>query len=171
MNPCGEVNWCRATILVEMRTRRFHYQDPASPLTLRQGLQEYFAEHSGLLRPDSADTQTTEFFHSHDACHVLFGLDTTLPDEGLADLWTIFGTNIGLGRYSNYLRTNAAARQLVRDIGLFQTIVTALRLLPSVARVFLRSRKMKKKWPWGEEGHYLDRALVELRNEFNIDVL
>jgi hypothetical protein len=55
-------------------------------VTLREGLQEYFAGHSGLLKPDSADVQTAKFFHSHDACHVLFGLDTTLRDEGLADL-------------------------------------------------------------------------------------
>lgn len=135
-----------------MRTSRFRYQDPGCALTLRQGLQEYFAGHSDLLKPDSADLETAEFFRSHDACHVLFGLDTTLPDEGLADLWTVFGTDIGFGRYAMYLRTDPAARQIVRGIGLFRTIATALRLLPSVARVFLRSRKMKKKMAVGQRG-------------------
>jgi hypothetical protein len=154
-----------------MRTRRFRYQDPACELTLRQGLEEYFAGHSGLLKPGSSDTKTAAFFHSHDACHVLFGLDTTLQDEGLADLWTVFGTNIGLGRYARYLRTNPAARQIVKEIGLFQTIATGLRLFLSVARIFLRSRKMKGKWPWGEEERYLDCPLVELRNKFHIEVL
>jgi hypothetical protein len=154
-----------------MRSRRFRYQDPGCPLTLREGLQEYFAGHSGLLKPDSADVQTAKFFHSHDACHVLFGLDTTLQDEGLADLWTVFGTNFGLRRYASYLCTDAAARQIVKDIGLLQTIATALRLLPLVARVFLRSQKMKEKWRWGDEERYLDCPLVELRHEFNIDIL
>jgi len=157
--------------MARMRTRRFRYQDPGCPLTLRQGLQEYFAGHSGLVKADSADIQTAKFFHSHDTCHVLFGLDTTLPDEGLADLWTVFGTDIGLGRYARYLWTDPAARQIVKEIGLFQTIVTGLRLFPSVARVFLRSRKMKRKWPWGDEERYLDCPLVELRHEFNIDLL
>jgi hypothetical protein len=138
---------------------------------LRQGLEEYFGGHSGLLKPDSCDIETAAFFHSHDACHVLFGLDTTLQDEGLADLWTVFGTNIGLRRYARCLRTNPAAREIVREIGLFQTIATGLRLFPSVARVFLRSRKMRRKWPWGEEERYLDCPLVELRNEFQIEVL
>jgi hypothetical protein len=154
-----------------MRPRKFRYQDAGCTLTLRQGLQEYYAGHSGLLKPESANIQTAKFFHSHDACHVLFGLDTTLPDEGLADLWTVFGTDIGLGRYARYLSTDAAARQIVKDIGLFQTIATALRLLPSVARVFLRCRKMNEKWPWGDEDCYLDYPLVELRHEFNIEIL
>jgi hypothetical protein len=154
-----------------MRTKRFRYQDRGCALTLRQGLQEYFAGHSGLLNLDPADIQTEEFFRSHDACHVLFGLDTTLPDEGLADLWTVFGTDIGLRWYVIYLCTNPAARQIVKDIGLFQRIATGLRLLPSVARVFLRSRKMTNKWPWGHEGRYLDCPLIEIRHEFNIDIL
>jgi len=154
-----------------MRAKRFRYQDPSCPLTLRQGLQEYFEGHSGLLKPDCTDTQTAKFFRSHDACHVLFGLDTTLPDEGLADLWTVFGTDIGFGRYAKYLCTDAAAKQIVRDIGLFHTIATVLRLLPSVGRVFLRSRKMNKKWQWGNEERYFDCPLVELRHEFNIKIL
>ena len=70
-----------------------------------------------------------------------------------------------------YLRTDAAAREIVMDIGLLRTITTALRLLPSVGRVFLlRSRKMKEKWPWGDEESYLDCPLVELGHEFNIDI-
>jgi hypothetical protein len=154
-----------------MRAKRFCYQDPGCSLTLRQGLQEYFAGHPGLLQSDSANKETAEFFDSHDACHVLFGLDTNLLDEGLADLWTVFGTNIGVGRYVESLWTDSGARQIAKNIGLFQMIVTTLRLLPSVPDVFLRSRKMKKKWPWGDEKRYLDCPLVELRHEFRIDVL
>ena len=156
---------------LRMRTKRFLYQDSGCPLTLRQGLQEYFAGHSGLLQPGSANIQTARFFRSHDSCHVLFGLDTTLRDEGLADLWTVFGTNIGLRTYAKDLWTDPAARQIVKEIGLFQTVATTLRLPPSFVRVFLRSRRMTKKWPWGDEERYLDCQLVERRREFNIDVL
>lgn len=154
-----------------MRTRRFRYEDPGCQLTLRQGLQEYFAGHPGLLQPESVDVETARFFHSHDACHVLFGLDTSPPDEGVADLWTVVGTDIGLSRYAKYLRGNPAARQSVAEIGLFQMVATTLRLLPLIARVFFRSRKMKRKWLWGKEERYLDCPLVELRREFNIQVL
>ena len=140
-------------------------------MTLREGLEEYFAGHPGLTRIDSADSETAQFFHSHDACHVLFGLDTTLTDEGLADLWTIFGTDIGLRRYVAYLRADPVARRIVKEIGVIPTIATSLRLVPSGVQVLLRARRMKEKWQWGSEKRYLDWPLVKLRRQFKIEIL
>ena len=65
-------------------------------MTLCEGLREYYAGHPGLLQPDRMEADAARFFRSHDACHVLFGLDTTLVDEGLADLWTLLATNVGV---------------------------------------------------------------------------
>jgi hypothetical protein len=153
-----------------MPSRRFRYQDPECPLTLRQGLEEYFAGHPGLIQ-DSANPETCRFFHAHDACHVMFGLDTTVADEGLADCWTLFGTDVGLKRYLKYVTTDPAAKQVVKEIGVLRTLVATVYVVFLVCPVFLRSRRMRRKWEWGGEDQYLDCPLRDLRREFNIQIL
>jgi len=140
-------------------------------MTLREGLEEYYAGHPGLLQPNSMEREQGAFFRSHDRCHVLFGLDTTLVDEGLADLWTVFGTDVGVRRYTKYVFTNPAAKQITREIGPLRVIWTTLRIIPLALRVFLRSRSMSRRWSWNGEDQYLDRPLSAIRHDLNIRLL
>jgi len=140
-------------------------------MTLGEGLGEYYAGHPGLLQPDRMEADAARFFRSHDACHVLFGLDTTLVDEGLADLWTLLATNVGFRRYAHDLRANPAAKQITKEIGLLRVLRTTMQIIPFAITVFLRSRKMTGKWPWNSEDSYLNQPLNVIRNEFNIRIL
>ena len=140
-------------------------------MTLGEGLLEYYAGHPGLVEPDRMEADAARFFRSHEACHVLFGLDTTLVDEGLADLWTLLATNVGFRRYAHYLRTNPAAKQITKEIGLLRVLRTTMQIIPFAVPVFLRSRKMTGKWPWNGENSYLNQPLNVIRNEFNIRIL
>jgi hypothetical protein len=97
-----------------MPTKHFRYQEQDSPMTLGEGLREYYAGHPGLVQPDQMDADAAPFFRSHGTCHVLFGLDTTLVDESLADLWTIFGTDVGFRRYAHN-RTVICSSYLCRN--------------------------------------------------------
>jgi hypothetical protein len=38
-----------------------------------------------LFRPSQLPKDSAQFFRSHDIAHVVFGLDTTLTDEALAE--------------------------------------------------------------------------------------
>jgi len=140
-------------------------------MTLCEGLREYYAGHPGLLQPDRMEADAARFFRSHDACHVLFGLDTTLVDEGLADLWTLLATNVGFRRYAHDLRANPAAKQITKEIGLLRVLRTTMQIIPFAITVFLRSRKMTGKWPWNSEDSYLNPPLYVIRTEFNIRIL
>ena len=154
-----------------MAPKQFRYQDQDCPMTLCEGLREYYAGHPGLLQPDRMEADAARFFRSHDACHALFGLDTTLVDEGLADLWTLLATSVGVRRYAHYLRTNPAAKQITKEIGLLRVLRTTMQIIPFAITVFLRSRKMTGKWPWNSEDSYLNQPLNVIRNEFNIRIL
>jgi hypothetical protein len=77
--------------------------------------------HPSLFRPSQLTKDSARFFRSHDIAHVVFGLDTTLADEALADAWTLLGTDVGLRRYVRYLRTNPEAQQLMKQIGWART--------------------------------------------------
>jgi len=124
--------------------------------------------HPGLFRPSQLPEDSAHFFRSHDIAHVVFGLDTTLDDEALADAWTLLGTDVGLWRYLTYLRTNREAQQLMKLIGWTRTAWISLRVLPQIPTVWLHSRKMSRKWPWEFNEDFMDMSLKEIRRKFNI---
>jgi hypothetical protein len=65
-------------------TRRRQNQD--SDKTFTEALAEYYAVNSGkVFRPKDLSEESAELFLSHDICHVIFGLDTTLADEAMVD--------------------------------------------------------------------------------------
>jgi hypothetical protein len=154
-----------------MPLRRFRYQDQDSRMTLREGLKEYFEGHPDLLIEAELDAQSKALFHSHDLCHVLFGLDTDMVSEALADGWAVLGTDVGWKRYWGYFSQSRAARNLFQQIGWVATITITIRALPKLFQVLRRARRMKGKWPWGREDAYLDRPLGDIRREYNVRIL
>lgn len=151
--------------------KRFQYQQQDCPLTLEQGLAEYYQGHPGLFRPSELSEESARFFRSHDTAHVIFGLDTTLEQEGLADIWTMFGTNVGIRRYAGYLRTNPEAQKLFQELGWRKALRTSLEILPKFFAVLLRARKMTKKWPWEESDSFQNVPLAQIRSEMNLRLL
>ena len=151
--------------------KRFHYQEQDCPLTLAQGLQEYYDGHAGLFRPEQLSEEFARFFRSHDTAHVIFGLDTTLEEEAMADTWTMFASDVGLRRYMRYLRTNPEAKQLIKEIGWWKTITLSLQMVPKMFAIWLRARKMTKKWPWEPGADLQAKPLGQIRAELNLRLL
>ena len=95
------------------------YREQDCPLTLAEGLAEYYAANEGViaraadLPPDSA-----ALFRSHDMCHVIFGLDTTLEDEAMADTRTMMSCDVGAARYAVYLGLDPQAQKILKDVGI-----------------------------------------------------
>lgn len=141
------------------------YLEPDCPLTLAEGLAELAATNPGLIASD--DPELRELVRAHDACHVLFGLTTTLEDEALADTWTLCGSTVTLKQYSQYLKHEEFTK-LFHEIGMWKLLGSMLRSLPPVARVIWRARKMSAKWPFFEYAQFLDTPIVTLRRRFNI---
>jgi len=82
------------------------YQAQDSQQTLAEGLAEYYAANGGrVVVPASLPPESRALFRSHDICHVIFGLDTTLADEGMADVRTLLSCDVGWGRYGELLRS------------------------------------------------------------------
>jgi hypothetical protein len=154
-----------------MPGKKFGYQEQDCPLTLQEGLEAYFQGHPGLFKEGELGTESQELFHSHDLCHIVFGLDTTLEDEALADVWTILGTDVGFRRYMHYLNAVKEAKAIFKEIGYGQVLLTSLRALPKVFQVWCRTRRMCKKWPWIVPDGYYGMPLAHIRREFNIRVI
>ncbi len=145
------------------------YQDPDSEQTLAEGLEEYYASMGNLDPLEGMDPEARALFDRHDAAHVVFGCDTTIEQEVLMDTWTIFGSDVGVVAYAKYLK-NPTARAIALELGVWRTIVVTVRALPAVVRVFLATRRMKKRWPWDGFAAYRERPLREIRAELGVDV-
>jgi hypothetical protein len=153
-------------------TQRLAYQEQDSPLTLAQGLAEYYRVNGGrVLPPSSLPPQSAMLFQSHDICHVIFGLDTTLEDEAMADTRTLLSCDVGVARYSGYLATNADTQAIFKEIGYGVILWGTLKTVPRMARALREHFRMTKKWPWVPPEGFMERRLCDLRREYGIRVI
>ena len=150
---------------------RGDYQRPDTTATLREGLAEYYRVNPGLVDPATiADPKSAAYFHSHDCTHVVFGTHTGPLDEGINDLYTMFGVDIRLRDYFMGFVTTAEGKTITKsllDLSLVPLFWHTVKLVPKVWRI---TRSMTKKWPWRVPEALLDRPLVELRREFGIEL-
>lgn len=159
--------------------KKLKYQQQDSELTLREGIEEYYAANPHLLQPSKLADDGAQFFECHDRIHVVFGLDTSFVHEMKADLWTAFGTDLGI---LGYLKTanNSGIKTLAKNLLslpkeeqqrfkkeiLDATLISLL--LPF--KVYQRAAKMRRKWPWHASSSLLDRKLKDIRAEYNIQL-
>ncbi len=140
-------------------------------MTLREGLDEYFAANPGLTQVEP-DAPEAELFLPHDVCHVVFGLGTSLVEEAMTDVWTMFGADVGIRNYGKLMRHVSAIGplQIARQIG-FATLAWQLLLaIGPTTRAWWRARKMRERWQWHAWRQHLDTPLGELRQHFGIAV-
>lgn len=146
------------------------FQHQNCPLTLGQGLEEFYAVNAHKFSKPEPDTAWTKLLAAHDACHVLFGVNTTVVEEAYGDMWTLFGTTMTFKEYSEYAKSDAG-KALLREIGLKKIIIGSLKALPGCFKIFLKARKMSKKWSLWKFEDRLNDKLIDLRKEFNLEIL
>ncbi|HJW41490.1 MAG TPA: hypothetical protein VJ476_09720 [Rhizomicrobium sp.] len=147
------------------------YQQQDSPQTLAEGLEEYYRANAGIVsRPAALPPASAALFRSHDICHVIFGLDTTLADETLADTRTLFSCDVGWKTYTGYIN-DPLAKAVFAELGVWRTIAVTLRSIPRIVRAWRERKRMTKKWPWVPPESFQVRTLADLRREFGIRVM
>lgn len=144
------------------------YRTQNAALTLADGLAEYYREHPRLKRGDQLATDAREFFRSHDAVHVLYGCDTSLTQEAVVKLSSIFGTTGGFSVLKGYGLHDSI--DIYRNLKLGEVFLTIVESFIIVPRTLLRCSAQKARWPWSEFNNYLDTPLGELRERFRIRV-
>lgn len=148
------------------------YQQQDTGLTLLEGLEEYYvANKDVVVRPADLPLESVALFRSHDMCHVIFGLGTTLDDEAMADARTLFSCDVGWRRYWSYLTQDKQAKALFQELGYLKGFDVTLRAMPRILCAFREARRMNKRWPWNPPESYLGRSLAGLREEFGICVM
>jgi hypothetical protein len=148
------------------------YQRQDSTQTLADGLEEYYAANAGkVVRPRDLPPESVALFRSHDICHVVFGLNTTLDDEALADVRTLLSCDVGVRRYATYLATDKQAQTLFKELGYLTSAWVTLLAVPRICRATIEAFRMKKRWPWTPPESFQERPLAELRQEYGIHLV
>lgn len=151
--------------------RSLNYQVQDSQQTLAEGLEEYYRTNVGVVsRPASLPPDSAALFRSHDLCHVIFGLDTTLGDETMADTRTLISSDVGWKKYLSYAN-DPLAQAVFKALGVWRTVLITLRTAPRIVRAIGERRRMSKKWPWVPPDSFLRRTLSDLRREFGIRII
>jgi hypothetical protein len=145
------------------------YQQQDSRQTLADGLEEYYAANIGkVVRPRDLPPESADLFRSHDICHVVFGLNTTLDDEAMADVRTLLSCDVGWRRYARYMTSDPAAKAIFKELGYLKSVWVTIHAVPRMCRAVIEVFRMKKRWPWTPPESFQERPLADLRQEYGI---
>ena len=137
-------------------------------LTLAEALSEYYARHPLLKRGPTLSPAAQDFFRCHDAAHIVFGCDTSLANEAVVKLSSIFGTTAGLGVMRGYALYDSL--DIYRKLPLGEVLAVIARAIVIVPQTISRRLRQKKRWPWSQFEEFLDTPLADIRREFGIYV-
>lgn len=151
-----------------VHTSRHRFESARSVQTLEQGLAEYLSANPSLKRQESLLAEAREFFRSHDIVHVLYGCGTTMPDEAVVKLSSLFGTTGGLQVLRGY--TAYETLDIYTKLPLGSTVLALLMSPYLILRTVWRCARQTQRWPWAENQQYMDTSLVDLRSKFRITV-
>lgn len=151
---------------------RYRYQEQESMQTLAEGLAEYYAANGPRVCPSaSLPSESRALFRSHDLCHVIFGLDTSLADEGMADVRTLLSCDVGWRRYTHYMTSDRAAKAIFKELGYARAAWVMVIIVPRLLRAIAEGWRMTRKWPWEPPVALFERTLADLRRDYGIRLL
>ena len=152
-----------------MANVRHRFESAQSTQTLAQGLAEYFEANPSLKREsDLLSPEAKRFFRAHDTVHVLYGCGTTMPDEAVVKLASLFGTTGGLAVLRGY--TNYETLDIYTKLPVGSTLVALLISPYLIVRTLWRCAGQSQRWPWVDHQQYMNTPLQELRSMFRIKV-
>ena len=110
----------------------------------------------------------------NDWSNVIFRCDISNDKEAILDRWVLGGSYLKwkyLLSYEKLPQTKDLQKRLFKELGIKGFLKLYWNTLAIKRKVFFRTRKMKKKWPFQMPEEYLDIKICDLRDEFGIKIL
>ena len=136
-------------------------------ITLREAIIEFDSVNSKYFIERDFSVKAQEFFRCHDVAHVVFDCNTSILGEGKVKVWTIFGTTLGFWKHLHGY-SEADAFSLFKKYSWGHILKNIAKLVITLPRIVIRTRHMKKPWPWCSYESFLDVSLKEIREKFGI---
>ena len=150
------------------------FQNQECSLTLREGVEHYRAylnKNGKKVLDDQEDSLT---ILSHDATHVIYGLDTSLEEEQMLNFWTLFGTTYTwkeIMAYNGREEVSDFTKDLLKELGVINMVMLTIRSIVPFFQVLRNLRLKKKKWSFVPPNELMDRSVSSLREEYGIKIL
>lgn len=150
------------------------YQKQNCDLTLAEGLQCYY-DSFPKNKEIFVDTEGSEtLLRDHDCTHVIFGLDISLDQEAILDTWVLWGSKFKwsyLLGYNRLPQIKELTKYLFKELGVIGFLRLYWNVVAVKRKVFFRTFKMKKKWPFQVPEEYLNMQITDLRDMHGIIIL
>ncbi len=158
---------------------RPHYTDKNSTQTVREGLEEYYAENPNVTNPRELPPEFAKILLAHDVSHIVYGCDTDMYDELKLLPLTWWTSNY---KFRDHLRTiqdptispaiGVMYDDLLKQYGLlwlYGSILLVLpRLLPELIVMWFKTRQRQRFVPFLNFEPLLERSLLDIRHEFDL---
>ncbi|MGE0329916.1 MAG: hypothetical protein AB7P37_04430 [Ramlibacter sp.] len=152
-----------------MRRRQHQFESRDSAQTLEEGLAEYFLANPHLKRnKDLLSPEAQQFFNSHDVVHVVYGCGTSMSDEAIVKLASLFGTTGGAQVLRGY--THHETLDIYRKLPPGSTVLALVAAPYLIVRTLWRCIRQPRRWPWADYHDYLHVPLCEIRAMYGIKV-
>jgi ubiquinone biosynthesis protein Coq4 len=146
------------------------YQDSQSTMTLREAIDELRSlTGEEAIYPEQLSPEIKKALDAHDAVHVIFGCDTSETDEVIAHAWMLLGTTVKMDELQQIAAHNEH-RQIASEVGHLRMLRFAIGALPRLLKAAIAAKQMKKRFPWERYFDFLDRSLLDIREEFGIKI-
>jgi hypothetical protein len=143
------------------------YFDPMSNQTLYEAILELRALEGADDAVVNLAPELRDDIEIHDVIHVLFACSTDLPSEVIAHIWTVFGTTYDV-RAMARVNMHQDHQDILAKIGHVRLLGMWLYRIPEIVKTLYHANRMVKRFPVQEYTRYLDKRLIEIREEFGI---
>ncbi|XGV97248.1 MAG: hypothetical protein ACAF41_31560 [Leptolyngbya sp. BL-A-14] len=143
------------------------YFDPTSNQTLYEALLELRVLEGADDAAVNLAPELLDDVEIHDVIHVLFACSTDLAGEVIAHIWAVFGTTYDVREMAR-VNMHQDHQDVLASIGHARLLSMWVSRIPEIVKTLYRANRMVKRFPAQEYTQYLDKPLVEIREEFGI---
>ena len=150
------------------------FQEQECSLTLREGVEHYRAYLKKNGKKVLEDHEGSFTILSHDATHVIYGLDTSLEEEQMLNFWVLFGATYTwkeIMAYNGREEVSDFTKDLVKEVGVIKMAMLTIRSIIPFFQVLRNLRSKKKKWPFVFPNELMEISVTSLREEYGIKIL
>lgn len=138
--------------------------DAYENMTLREALSRFRRDNNLTECYENTGERSKTFLDRHDSIHVLFALDTSVPQEAMSDAFTMFGTDATWSDLKEYFSL-PESKKLIAEFGWPKLLGLSLLSILKVIGTIFKARRMKRKWVWNGYELWLEpRCLQSARN-------
>jgi ubiquinone biosynthesis protein Coq4 len=149
------------------------YTEKINHLTLAEALEIHYSLNPQFTHWYKYHSEIAKkLVKAHDITHIVFGCDTSLLGEMRVQLWTKFGVkSFSWKETISYARDKESRVLIMNPIGYYAMLIFFIKHLSEVWKVKKQIKLFHKKWQYFQEDKYMNKTIVEIRNEYNIQIL